>query len=978
MDAAVETRPASGINVAIASDPGDPPGTFATARWSSTGHYLQTRPTGNGALLLMATLRNNTGGDVVSMNVNYDLSLRNTPGGEEVTPGHRVYYNLSGSANSWVPVGDFGTVGPVSIPLDFSATPWTGNTSMYLLFVDHNAATNPDGAYGIDNFAVSDVVGTVTTCVAITNQSGDISIPERGMATFSIMVTGTPQTIQWFRNDVAIPGANAATYSIASVMYPDDNNAQFHATVANSLCFVSSSDVTLTVLPDMDPPAVVSVIGELDPTQVTVTFSEPIVDTGPGGYVGNAVVYPAGGNPDGAEALVTFDAVLSPDGLTLTLTTTARADGVNYTIRLTQIYDASSQQNGMPDTFVPVRPTVLLIGFDVNNEWKYDINKGDRTGTGWEAVGFDDSDWPSGPSPLGLDVSAGTPPQPAIVTPLAYAANGVVTYFRKHFELPSSTNGLVLTLRDLVEDGAVYYLNGQEILRNRMPAGQVDFATFAVNAPEPTPPTGPFMLAITNLFPGDNVLAVEVHQSSAASSDLEFAAELAANIASYSAGPPSITAQPQSQTVNEGQGVTFAVVADGALPLAYQWRKGGMDIAGADGPTYTINQALPGDAGNYTVFVSNSLGSSNSAVAVLNVNADLTPPAFLSAVADTNLTNIALLFSERLDPANAENISHYRVHLTAAPGVALTIETAVLINGTNVILTTSPRMQSQDYTIALAGVTDTAVAKNPAAPSSRAVRSSVVILAPDDTTRWHFSTGGINLDGSGWQLPGYNDAAWPTGLAGFTTSNALEITTNGFELRTTNMVAPVSGGPPTAYYRVPFTFPGAVANAALHIVGVIDDGLVAYVNGVEAGRLRVTNASPVSFIDLTSAASPETTDVHLPLDAVTLTNLSGLVSGENLLAIELHQVSSTSSDAVLAIQLIAEVEQFGIGGSGPRLSVSRNPITGQVTITWSGGGILQQANDLPSGGVGWGDVPGNPPSPYTIAPAGNQMFFRVR
>jgi hypothetical protein len=79
-----------------------------------------------------------------------------------------------------------------------------------------------------------------------------------------------------------------------------------------------------------------------------------------------------------------------------------------------------------------------------------------------------------------------------------------------------------LTLRDVVEDGAVYYLNGQEIFRNRMNAGPVTNGTFAVDAPDPTPIAGPFTLATTNLLAGDNVLAAEVHQSSATSSDLEF------------------------------------------------------------------------------------------------------------------------------------------------------------------------------------------------------------------------------------------------------------------------------------------------------------------------------------------------------------------------------------------------------------------------------------------------------------------------
>ena len=240
-------------------------------------------------------------------------------------------------------------------------------------------------------------------------------------------------------------------------------------------------------------------------------------------------------------------------------------------------------------------------------------------------------------------------------------------------------------------------------------------------------------------------------------------------------------------------------------------------------------------------------------------------------------------------------------------------------------------------------------------------------------TLWRYNTTSNNLDGVGWHLPGFDDSAWVQGLAGFTTSNNLEITTNGFELRSTNMIAPASGGPITAYYRVPFSFPGSTAGAALRLVGVVDDGLVAYINGVEAGRLRVTNASPVSFYHFATAASPESTDVHLPLETIVLTNLSGLVSGNNLLALELHQNSATSSDALLSVQLLGEI--MGVGGD-PRLRVSRNLATGEITVSWSGPGVLQHSSELLSTGTQWTAVPNNP-NPYTFMPTGEKRFFRL-
>lgn len=83
---------------------------------------------------------------------------------------------------------------------------------------------------------------------------------------------------------------------------------------------------------------------------------------------------------------------------------------------------------------------------------------------------------------------------------------------------------------------------------------------------------------------------------------------------------PVITTQPASQTVNAGANVTFTVVAAGSS-LTYQWKKDGLNlaIAGATTATLTLNNVTSLDAGQYTVVVSNSGGSTTSAAATLRV-----------------------------------------------------------------------------------------------------------------------------------------------------------------------------------------------------------------------------------------------------------------------------------------------------------------------------------------------------------------------
>ena len=85
--------------------------------------------------------------------------------------------------------------------------------------------------------------------------------------------------------------------------------------------------------------------------------------------------------------------------------------------------------------------------------------------------------------------------------------------------------------------------------------------------------------------------------------------------------PPSITTQPQSQTVNVGGSVTFTVVAGGTAPLSYQWLLGGTNIAGATTNSCTRTHVQTNDAGNYTVVVTNVAGCVTSVVATLTVNA---------------------------------------------------------------------------------------------------------------------------------------------------------------------------------------------------------------------------------------------------------------------------------------------------------------------------------------------------------------------
>ncbi len=90
---------------------------------------------------------------------------------------------------------------------------------------------------------------------------------------------------------------------------------------------------------------------------------------------------------------------------------------------------------------------------------------------------------------------------------------------------------------------------------------------------------------------------------------------------------PSITTHPAAVTVTEAQPATFAVAAGGTAPLAFQWRRGSNDIAGATSATFTLPASTLADNGaSFVVVVSNSAGSVTSNAAQLSVNAQSVAP----------------------------------------------------------------------------------------------------------------------------------------------------------------------------------------------------------------------------------------------------------------------------------------------------------------------------------------------------------------
>jgi len=144
----------------------------------------------------------------------------------------------------------------------------------------------------------------------------------------------------------------------------------------------------------------------------------------------------------------------------------------------------------------------LLMAF--TGAWRYD-DTGTDLGVAWRAPNYDDSAWPSGAGLLtfgALPDTTGTTLEP----------NRTTYYFRTSFNFSGATSNVTIDVSAVVDDGAVFYLNGAEIHRQNMPTGAVTFATSAASPISNPNLANRIIVPGSSLVQGVNVLAVEVHQ----------------------------------------------------------------------------------------------------------------------------------------------------------------------------------------------------------------------------------------------------------------------------------------------------------------------------------------------------------------------------------------------------------------------------------------------------------------------------------
>lgn len=206
--------------------------------------------------------------------------------------------------------------------------------------------------------------------------------------------------------------------------------------------------------------------------------------------------------------------------------------------------------------------------------------------------------------------------------------------------------------------------------------------------------------------------------------------------------PISITQQPVSMTVGEGNPASVSVTASGPQALAYQWYLNGSAIVGATSASYTIPSAEAKDSGSYYVAITDSDGTVTSQMASLEVS--ITPPTILSQpssetvplggsaslVVAANGSNLQYQWSLNGAALNGATQATYSVSSTSSANYGL--YTVVVSNSAGSVISTAaslylgPAVSSSGSS---AGVVTTVVS-----PSGGSVVSPIVVstVSPDD------------------------------------------------------------------------------------------------------------------------------------------------------------------------------------------------------------------------------------------------------
>jgi hypothetical protein len=432
-------------------------------------------------------------------------------------------------------------------------------------------------------------------------------------ASFSVTASGAPPpACQWQFNGAAIPGATGTNLLRSAVSFADAGG--YRVVLTNAAGAVTSTVATLTVV----CPAVTLTPASLANGTAGLSYSQGLGASGGAAPYSYSVIsgsLPPGLALSGGGVLAGTPAAVGNFSFAVQAADTNGCSGTNgYTLAI-----------GCPA--ITVGPATLSSGL-VGTAYSQSLTASGGLGSYSFAV-------TAGTLPAGLSLSGG-----GILsgTPSAIGTNSFTV-------TATDTNGCPGSLAfTLGVTGVPPAITGQPASQQVVAGTNAGFGVTASG-------TGP--LSYQWLFNGTN-LSDGGQFSGATNSTLSLSNVQPTNAGSYwvevtnPAGsvistaavltvvvPPDVTLTPTNQTVPVGGTASFSAVVAGTEPISYQWQWDGTNLDGAVSQTLSLTNVQPGQAGGYSVMVTNSAGSATSAVAVLTV---ASPPLLLNARTTANGT----------------------------------------------------------------------------------------------------------------------------------------------------------------------------------------------------------------------------------------------------------------------------------------------------------------------------------------------------
>jgi len=167
-------------------------------------------------------------------------------------------------------------------------------------------------------------------------------------------------------------------------------------------------------------------------------------------------------------------------------------------------------------------------------------------------------------------------------------------------------------------------------------------------------------------------------------------------------------------------------------------------------------------------------------------------------------------------------------------------------------------------------------------------------LVPAGAT-WKYLDDGSN-QGTGWRGNAFNDASWSSGPAQLGYGDGDEATVVSYGPNANNKYV-------TTYFRHEFEVADTSIYSSLTLSVLRDDGAVVYLNGGEVYRTIMPTGTITYSTPASSAISgaDENTFYDTTIDPGNLRN------GTNVIAVEIHQANSTSSDISIDVKLVGAV-----------------------------------------------------------------------